>query len=70
MTQDTGMTLAEYLKKSGRTATSLAKQVGCATSTITRAAKGQTLPTRTLMTKIYLATGQLVHPRTYLELAK
>jgi transcriptional regulator with XRE-family HTH domain len=61
------MNLAEYLQTPGRTATALAAQVGCSVSTITRAANGETLPTRKMMTRIYEATGRRVHPRSYTE---
>ncbi|MED5545681.1 MAG: helix-turn-helix transcriptional regulator [Pseudomonadota bacterium] len=61
------MNLAQYLSTPGHTATALASQVGCAISTITRAANGETLPNRELMMKIYEATGRRVHPTSYLE---
>ena len=62
------MKLSQYLEKSGRSASALAADVGVSVSTITRAAKGETLPTRKLMAKIYEATGKKVHPRTYLQI--
>lgn len=65
--QRVAMNLAQYLQRPGRTATALADEVGVSVSTITRAAKGETLPSRKLMTKIYEATGKKVHPRTYLQ---
>lgn len=61
------MNLAEYLQTPGHTATALAAQVGCSVSTITRAAKGETLPNRKTLNRIYEATGRRVHPRSYLE---
>lgn len=62
------MNLAEYLQTPGTTATALAAEVGCSVSTITRAAKGETLPNRRTMDRIYKATGRRVHPRSYLEM--
>ncbi|WP_278984094.1 helix-turn-helix domain-containing protein [Sphingobium yanoikuyae] len=61
------MNLAEYLQTPGKSATALATEIGCAVSTITRAANGETLPSRKMMNRIYEATGRRVHPRSYLE---
>ena len=50
------MTLAEYLDQPGHTASALAATTGSAVSTITRAAKGDLMPSRDLMRLIFNAT--------------
>ncbi|WP_162232715.1 helix-turn-helix domain-containing protein [Sphingomonas sanxanigenens] len=56
------MTLAEYLAQPGRTATELAQATGSAVSTITRAARGEIIPSRDLMIKLFEATDGAVTP--------
>ena len=63
------MTLSEYLETAGKTATELAIEARCAVSTITRAAKGETIPGRSVALRIYEATGQQVPPNSYYGLA-
>jgi predicted transcriptional regulator len=63
------MTLSEYLDLPDKTATGLARQVGCSVSTITRAAKGDTIPNRTIVQRIYECTGKQVPPNSFYGLA-
>lgn len=62
------MKLADYLTEPGRTATALATAVCCSVSTITRAAKGEVIPNRDLMIRIFVATGGDVTPNDFFDL--
>lgn len=59
------MTLADYLKQPGRSATILATELGVAVSTITRAADGTSVPSRELMRGIHTATEGAVTPNDF-----
>lgn len=61
------VTLKDYLARPDQTATKLAALLGVSVSTITRAASGDTLPTRKLMSRIAEATGGLVMPSDFLS---
>lgn len=63
------MKLSEYLDLPGKTATKLAQDIGCSVSTITRAAKGNTLPSRKLADAIFEKTDGMVHPGSHYEVA-
>jgi transcriptional regulator with XRE-family HTH domain len=63
------MTLAEYLASTGQTASALAAQTGCAVSTITRAARGEKLPSRALMESIFEKTSGAVTPNDFYGIA-
>lgn len=54
------MTLTDYLKQTGQTATALAAKVGCEVSTITRLARGERSPSLPLAFRIERATSGLV----------
>lgn len=56
------MTLSEYLRINGLTATAFAAQIQRSTSTITRAAKGQVVPELSTMLAIKNATDGQVNP--------
>lgn len=62
------MKLKDYLEQPGRTATELAEQTGAAVSSITRAARGDVLPSRSLMEKIFQHTGGLVTPNDFFDI--
>ncbi|ODP39280.1 hypothetical protein [Sphingomonas turrisvirgatae] len=59
------MTLADYLKLDGQSATALAAKCGVEVSTITRAAKGDTMPSRKLMSDVFEHTGGQVTPNDF-----
>lgn len=63
------MTLADYLKLEGNSASRLAEATGVAVSTITRAAKGEITPSRHLMAAIYRHTNGAVTPNDFFGLA-
>lgn len=63
------MKLTEYLEQPGRTASSLAQATNVAVSTITRAAKGEAVPSPQLMEAIYRATDGAVTPNDFYGLA-
>lgn len=63
------MTLKNYLAQPGKSATALANETGVSVSTITRAAEGQTIPSRDLMAKIAEATGGFVLPNDFFGLS-
>jgi len=63
------MTLADYLSQEGNTATSLAAATGTAVSTITRAAKGEIIPSRSLMLAIFEKTKGAVAPNDFFGIA-
>lgn len=63
------MKLAEYLEIEGNSASKLAEATGVAVSTITRAARGELLPSRKLLTEIYEKTGGQVTPNDFLGIA-
>lgn len=58
------MTLAEYLAQPGQTAAKLALDCGVAVSTISRAARGEAMPSRELMRAIFEKTGGAVTPNS------
>jgi transcriptional regulator with XRE-family HTH domain len=63
------MKLADYLDAEKVSATTLADRVGVSVSTITRAARGEILPSRELMGKIFEATGEAVTPNDFFGIA-
>ena len=63
------MKLANYLEADGNSATKLAKAVGVAVSTITRAAKGEIIPSHKLMSAIYEKTDGKVTPSDFYDFA-
>jgi transposase len=63
------MTLADYLKLDGRSATALAAKCGVGVSTITRAANGDTLPGRALMASLFEHTDGMVTPNDFFGIA-
>lgn len=63
------MTLADYLAQPGQSATALARDVGVAVSTITRASKGEIVPTGRLMQAIFEKTRGVVTPNDFLKVA-
>lgn len=63
------MTLADYLSQPNRTATDLALATKSAVSTITRAARGELMPSRDLMLAIYEATEGAVTPNDFVGIA-
>lgn len=62
------MKLSAYLQQPGRTASALALATGFAVSSITRAARGDTLPSRELMAKICEATEGQVTPNDFFDI--
>lgn len=63
------MTLKQYLSEPGRSATLLATELGVSVSTITRAANGETIPSRELMKQISQATDGEVGPNDFYGIA-
>jgi transcriptional regulator with XRE-family HTH domain len=63
------MTLSEYLGLPGHTATELAKQLGVSVSTITRAARGEIMPSRDLLRSIHDHTQGRVTPNDFVGIA-
>jgi ribosome-binding protein aMBF1 (putative translation factor) len=63
------MTLSDYLKQPGKSATDLANEVKVAVSTITRAARGEVVPSRKLMHDLFEATGGQVTPNDFFGIA-
>lgn len=63
------MTLKDYLAKPGNTATKIAEAAGVSVSTITRAAEGQTIPSRDLMIRISEITQGAVKPNDFFGIA-
>ena len=59
------MKLSDYLAQPGRTATGLAAEAGVAVSTITRAARGDMMPSRELMRAINRLTDGQVTPNDF-----
>jgi DNA-binding transcriptional regulator YdaS (Cro superfamily) len=59
------MTLSDFLKAEGNSASKLADLLGVAVSTVTRAAKGDLLPSKQLMEGIYRATDGKVTPNDF-----
>jgi transcriptional regulator with XRE-family HTH domain len=59
------MTLADYLKQDGHSATALAQRLSVSVSTITRAASGTVMPGRTLLKGIFDATNGAVTPNDF-----
>ena len=62
------MTLKQYISQPGHTAAALAREIGVATSTITRAAHGQVTPSGDLMRKIIETTRGAVTPNDFFDL--
>jgi len=54
------MTLKEYLRKNGESASSFAAKLGVSVSTVTRIANGETMPLLPLAQEIVAATGRKV----------
>jgi transcriptional regulator with XRE-family HTH domain len=63
------MTLKDYLSLPGHTATKLAAETGVSVSTITRAAEGETIPSRGLMNLIAEKTKGAVMPNDFFAVA-
>ena len=63
------MTLSDYLATNDMTASALAERLGVSVSTITRAAKGEIIPQRELMNRIFEATEGKVTPNDFFGLA-
>lgn len=64
------MTLSEYMKLNGLTATALATETGLAVSTITRLVRGERRPEWDTLAKITAATGGKVQPNDFAAGAK
>ena len=62
-----GMKLSDYLKIDGNSASRLAEAAGVAVSTITRAAKGEIMPSRQLMEAIYRHSAGEVTPNDFYD---
>jgi hypothetical protein len=62
------MTLKDYLALPGHSATKLALETGVSVSTITRAAKGKTIPDRNLMSLLAEKTKGAVMPNDFFAL--
>ncbi len=63
------MTLADYLEAKKVSATALADQANVSVSTITRAARGEIIPSRDLMAKIFEVTNGAVTPNDFFGIA-
>lgn len=63
------MTLADYLDQDGHSATALASKCKVEVSTITRAARGDTIPSKPLMEKLFEHTGGQVTPNDFFGIA-
>lgn len=63
------MKLADYLKTNKVSATTLADELGVSVSTITRAANGDIIPSRELMSKLFEATAGKVTPNDFFGIA-
>lgn len=63
------MTLSDYLDTERVSASALAEKLGVSVSTITRAAKGEVLPSRDLMGKLFEETGGAVTPNDFFGIA-
>jgi len=61
------MTLSEYLQIDGNSASRLGQACGVAVSTITRAARGEIMPSRRLLEAIFHHTGGQVTPNDFFE---
>lgn len=61
------MNLKSYLEKERLTASEFAERVGVFPSTITRAAKGEAMPSPKLMKQIMDATSGAVSPNDWFE---
>lgn len=59
------MTLAEYLKNNGLTATEFALRIGRSVSTVTRAANGEVIPDVVTMRSIKSETDGQVQPNDF-----
>ncbi len=59
------MTLSEYLKNNGLTATEFAARIGRSVSTVTRAAKGEAIPDVSTMLAIKGVTDGQVQPNDF-----
>ena len=59
------MKLADFLKLDGQSATALAAKCSVEVSTITRAARGDTMPNRKLMSEIFAHTNGRVTPNDF-----
>jgi DNA-binding XRE family transcriptional regulator len=64
-----GMTLKEYLAASNRTASEVAKALGVSVSTITRAARGETIPAASIMLALADYTKGKVKPHDFFSKA-
>jgi hypothetical protein len=62
------MKLSDYMEKRGLSATAMAAELDVAVSTVTRAAKGEIIPSRPLMASIYKATGGKVSAADFYDL--
>ena len=59
------MNLASYLEKNDLTATAFAAQIGVAIATVTRAARGEIMPSPETMKRIMEATNGKVTPNDF-----
>jgi len=62
------MKLETYLRLHGVTASALAEKCTVSVSTITRAARGETIPTMEVMRRIADNTGGRVKPNDFMEM--
>ena len=62
-----GMNLATYLEQNKMTATAFAEQIGVAIATVTRAARGEIMPSPETMKKIMAATNGQVTANDFYE---
>ena len=67
MIHPSGMNLKTYLEQERLTASDFARQIGVYPSTITRAAKGEAMPSPSLMKQIMDATQGAVSPNDWFE---
>lgn len=59
------MKLTTYLEEQGLSATAFAERLGVSPSTVTRAAKGEILPSRDMLRRIYDETAGAVTPNDF-----
>ena len=62
------MKLSDYMKKRGLSATALADDLGVSVSTVTRAARGEAIPSKSLMASIHKLTCGKVAPVDFYDL--
>ncbi len=62
------MKLSDYMEKRSLSATALAEQLGVSVSTVTRAVKGEAVPSKSLMASIHKLTSGKVTPSDFYDL--